>query len=98
MARRVCRKRRRKARGPVCAVNRRGWIGRAPMAVTVWTIVLPVSNAGIEAGVGQVDRKVDEQEDQRQVERDALDHWKVALEDAVDDHPADARQGEDLLG
>src|SRR5690606_24390318 len=57
-----------------------------------------VADAGIEEGIGDVDRQIDEDVDQREQQDHPLDDGIVALQHRVDDEPAEAGDVEDGLG
>src|SRR5262249_20608586 len=59
---------------------------------------LAITHSRIDRTVHQNHAQVDERNDERREEHDALDQWIVALIDGLDQQAADARPGEDRFG
>src|SRR5258706_3183513 len=59
---------------------------------------LLIPDARVEPGVHQVDDEIDEDEDERREQHQALHHGVIALADRLDEQLADSVQVEHLLG
>src|SRR5205814_4467345 len=76
------------------------WIDRATAPapnVHAGTRALGEVDSGIQVAIQQVHDDVDADEEDRDDKNGALHQRVVALEDRSEEHPADARDGEDLL-